>query len=79
MAQGRAPSLLLNVRLFLSGPATLFHFHLGRDVEVAEFERCDNLILRLPVPFEASHSQRDRSCLFGAKKGVGSKAKEREL
>lgn len=47
--QGRAASLLLNVRLFLSGSATLFHFHLGRDVEVAEFEKCDNLMLRLPL------------------------------
>lgn len=41
----RAMGLLLNVMLFLSGPTTLFHSHLGRDVEVAEFERCDNLML----------------------------------
>lgn len=70
---------MLSGRLFLS--TTLFQFHLGREVEVAEFERCDNLMLRLPVgdPLEASWSQRDRSCLFGAKKGVGSKAKEPEL
>lgn len=78
-AQGRAAGLLLNVRLLLSGPATLFHFYLGKDVEVAEFERCDNLMWRLPVPLPGQPEPEGQEQLVWGKERSGEQSKGREL
>lgn len=63
--------------LFLSGPTTPFHFHLGRDVEVAELERRDNLMLRLPVPLRGQLEPEGQGLLVWGKERSGEQSKGR--
>ena len=65
--------MLLNVKFF---SATLFHLCLGRDVEVAEFERCDNLMLRLPVPLRGHLEPEGQELLVWGKERSGEQRKE---